>query len=132
MEKIVLHVGNGDSRIRVVLQTVRKLAVPTFLVTSFIDKCINGIFQTDRKMVPFNSRPVPILVVIEVTYVETTEQLTKAVGNTCTIQYQEPTFVCVERTVIAQPSSETTVLVASSAKGLVRTDAYPGFEHSNP
>lgn len=53
----------GDSRVRVVIGTVRDVAVPVILRTSFIDMFVKGVFSPERKIVPCNSKPVPIFAV---------------------------------------------------------------------
>lgn len=53
----------GGSRIRVVFDVVRSLAVPDAVGISFIDRFLKSIFPTERKLVTFNSELVPVLVI---------------------------------------------------------------------
>lgn len=62
---IMLHVRMGESRIRVMFEIFRNLAVPVFLGILLIDNSIKIIFSIKRKIVLFNSPPVPILTVHE-------------------------------------------------------------------
>lgn len=129
---ITLHVQSGDSRLRVMFGIFRNLAVATVLGTSFIEKCITGIFPIDQKIVLFSSTPVTVLVVLEVTSEGITEQLTETVFSVFTLQEQEPSLVCAARTVNLQPFSVTAAVAACSSIGLVQFNACVGFEQHNP
>lgn len=63
VETIHLLVRMGDSRVRVRLGVVRNLAVPVLLETSFIDMFVKGIFSPERRVVPYNSKEVLVLVI---------------------------------------------------------------------
>lgn len=80
---IVLTVRDGDSAIRVMFETIKNLVVSALLVTSFVDKCVDGIFSTEWKIVPFNTPPVRILVVLVAMNVEATEEFSEALGSIC-------------------------------------------------
>lgn len=75
----------AESDMRVMFGIVRNLAVPVLTSTSFTDKCINGIFRSGMKIVPFNSPPVAILTVHGTEIDETEEQqsdtLAKIIAN---------------------------------------------------
>lgn len=58
---IPMFVRIGDLRVRAWFGVVENLAVDILVGTSFIDRCIRGIFPTERKIVPWHSRPVSIL-----------------------------------------------------------------------
>lgn len=73
VETIVLLVQIGESRICVLFGIVRKLVVPALLSMSFTNKVSNGISPGERKIVLFNSSPVPIIVVHETEADETKE-----------------------------------------------------------
>lgn len=49
----------GDSRVRIVLGAVRKLAAPVLSGTSFMNRFVEERFPLDRKVVSYNSSPVP-------------------------------------------------------------------------
>lgn len=61
----MLHVGMGGSRLRVVFEIVKNVAVVLLLETWFTEKCVSVSFPTERKVVPFNSQSVLRLVVTE-------------------------------------------------------------------
>lgn len=42
-----------------------KLGLPIVLLTTFIDKCMKSMHHTERKIVPYHSTPVHILIVHE-------------------------------------------------------------------
>lgn len=73
---IVLHVQTEESGICAILGIFKKLAVPVLLGTPFINIFIIAIFRSERKIFPFNSSPVPILMVNE-TETDKTKALTK-------------------------------------------------------
>lgn len=58
---MALHVRVGDSRVRVVFSVARSRAVPVLQGISFIDKSAKGIFSSERMVVVYNSKQVPIL-----------------------------------------------------------------------
>lgn len=58
---ILLFVKIGELRVRVWFGIVKNLAVDILLGTSFIDRYIQGIFLSERKILPWHSQPVPIL-----------------------------------------------------------------------
>lgn len=55
---IWLHVKLGNSRARVVFISVRNLALPVLVETSYIDRFFKGSFPPERKSVPYNAKPV--------------------------------------------------------------------------
>lgn len=111
---------------------VRNLAVPALLGTSLTVKCIKGIYGTVRNVVPFNSPSVPVLVVLDATSVQTSEQPTGIGCSICVLQEQERNLVRVECTVAFQPIDKTPILVASTARGFVQVDAFALFEKNYP
>lgn len=67
-ETITLHVRIVDCRVRVVFSIVRSLAVEALSATSLIDRIVKGIFphpSPERKIDPYNFKPLPILAVSE-------------------------------------------------------------------
>lgn len=129
---ILLHVLFGDISIRAIFINIRNLAVHALLGTFFNDKRVRSILPTDRKIIAFNSSLVLILVVLEVTSVGTTEQLTKIAASIYTLQEQEPKLVRVACTVTFQLFAETSVLNTSKARGFVQVDALTVFKQSYP
>lgn len=53
----------GDSRVRIVLGYVRSLAETVPLGTSTVGRFVRDIFPPDWKIVPYNSKVVPILAI---------------------------------------------------------------------
>lgn len=68
----------------------------------------------------------------EVESKKTEEQKEDTVANIMTEQYFNQELVLVARTVTFKPLSETSVLVATNAKGIVQIDAFTQFEQSYP
>lgn len=54
----IIHINMGEARVRVTFGIIKNLAVPVLLRTSFIAKFVKGIFPTERKIVPYNRKPV--------------------------------------------------------------------------
>lgn len=50
----------GDYRVSVLLDMVRNLEVPVILMSSFIDSFVKGVLHSVWRIVPYNSKPVPI------------------------------------------------------------------------
>lgn len=69
----MLHIRIEQSRITVMFEIVRSLAVPVLLNTSFLDRFIEVIFLNKRKIVSCNTRPVRILMLHE-TEIDKTEE----------------------------------------------------------
>lgn len=63
-----------DSRKRVLFGTVRNPGVPVFPGMSRINKFGRGIFPAERRIVPFNSPPVPSFTVHEAETNKTKDQ----------------------------------------------------------
>lgn len=55
----------GGIRVRLLFETVKNAEVSTMLGKSFIDKFVQGIFPTEGNIVPYNSQPMPVLMVHE-------------------------------------------------------------------
>lgn len=58
---ILLHVRIKYLKVRAWIGIVDNLSVSLLLGTYFIDHFLKGIFPSDRKIVPYHSKPVPIL-----------------------------------------------------------------------
>lgn len=82
----MLHVIIGDIRIRIMFGIFRDLAVDVFIVTTFIGRFINGIFPSERKIVPFNFPPMSILIVHDVEGNKTEKQQDGTVASIVTSQ----------------------------------------------
>lgn len=61
---ITLYVRIGESKLKVVFRVVRNVSVPVLFEISFIDRFVKGSFPPEPKLVPYNSNPVPILVIM--------------------------------------------------------------------
>lgn len=59
--KILLFISMNELSVRVLFGIVENLAIEVLLRTSFIDRYIRGNFPSERKVVPWNYSPVPIL-----------------------------------------------------------------------
>lgn len=59
---ITLHVRMGDCRVRVHFGVGRNFAVSVLLAITFIHRFLRAIFPAERKVVPYNSKPVLILI----------------------------------------------------------------------
>lgn len=59
---ITLHVRMRDCRVRIDFGVVRNLAVSVLLGKTFIDRFVKSIFPAEMKVAPYNSKPVPILI----------------------------------------------------------------------
>lgn len=59
--RILLSLQLGNITTRVWFDITRHPAVDILLCTTFIDRFIRGIFPSERKVVPWNLPPVPIL-----------------------------------------------------------------------
>lgn len=97
---------------------VRSPAVPALLGTSSNVKCVKVILPTGRKIVSFNWPPVPILVVLKVTNIGTTKQLTKVTISIHTLQ-EEPDVVLRGTYRNYSIVCRNTILVVSGSKGLL-------------
>lgn len=62
---ILLHVRIGDCRVNVVFGNVRNSLVPVLLEASFSGRFVKGIFPTALKIVLFNYKAVPTIVIKE-------------------------------------------------------------------
>lgn len=62
---IALHLCTGESRTGVTFGVVDILAVPVSVWTIFIDKSIPSIHTVERKIIPHNTPPVPVLMLHE-------------------------------------------------------------------
>lgn len=62
---ISLHVTMCDCRVPVVISVVKYLAVSVLFGTTFIDHLVKEIFQSQWKIVLYNSDAFPILQIIE-------------------------------------------------------------------
>lgn len=78
---ILLHVRIVESHICVMFRIIQKLAVPVLVGTMFKEKSIRAICFRDTKIVTFNYRPIPILIVYETKYDNTEEQENNLVSN---------------------------------------------------
>lgn len=119
---VTLPVRMADSRGRVVCDIVRNLAVPAILATLFIDRFLKGIFPHDRKIVLYNSKPVPILTINN----RSEEQMKKEeVAKNLTMTKDEPAarLVRVARQPTIPSSSKRIGLVTTDAKGIVQIEA---------
>lgn len=110
---ILLHTWTGEGRACVMFGNVRKLAVLERPSTSFIDKFIESIFCSERKIVLINSLSVPILTVHEGETDKTEEQKDEFGLNKLDEQDFEQELVQVARTVTLKPLLKTSVLVAT-------------------
>lgn len=63
VEAVTLYIKISDSRIRVPFGFVRNLALKVLLETSFIGRFVKSIFRLKQNTVPYNSRPVLILAI---------------------------------------------------------------------
>lgn len=59
---IDLHLRMGDCRVGVDVGDVQNPVVLVILGTTFIGRFVKGIFPAKRKVVPYNSKPVLILI----------------------------------------------------------------------
>lgn len=116
---ITLRVRIRDSRVRVVFVIVRYLAVPVFLGTSFIDSFVKDIFPSERKIVPYISKPVPIIAIKDLSS-EHEDKDDSAQGMLLTKEEHAPRLVSVVRQKKIPPRSEGVALVATNTKGLVQ------------
>lgn len=98
----------------------------------YIDRFIKRIFASEKKIIPFKSLPVSILMVHEAESERTEEQYDDIVTNIMAEQYFNQEVVQVVRTVIFKPLSQTFVLVATDANGVVQIDALTQFERNYP
>lgn len=62
---IMLQLCMGEALIRVALKIDKVLEVSVVFEKLFIDNVLKGIFSAKRKIVPFKSLPIPILMVHE-------------------------------------------------------------------
>lgn len=60
---ITLHPRIADSPTRVAFGVVDELAVPVLLGTAFIDRFVNSIQPTERKIIPSHTPPIFILLI---------------------------------------------------------------------
>lgn len=88
--------------------------------------------MSDRKIVPFRSPLVPMLVVVDANIVERTKHLTETVSSICKSQEQELALVRMSHTVTLQPFAETLLLVVSSMRHPIQVDAFAVFEQNYP
>lgn len=51
----------GDLRVCPLFRVLDNLAIEVLLRSLFIDRCIRGVFPSDRKIVPWHSPPIAIL-----------------------------------------------------------------------
>lgn len=63
---IILHIHLGDTRVSVMFRIFKKLALLVLFETTFIDRFVEGIFPTERKIFPYNLQPLSILKIHEV------------------------------------------------------------------
>lgn len=117
---------------RMMFGLVRNLTVTTLLGTSFVDKCIRGVFPRNQRIFPFKISPLPTVVVLETTNVGATDQLTQTVGSVRLLQEKEPNSARVARTVTLQPFAKTPVLLVISARSLVQVVAFAVFIQNYP
>lgn len=61
----MLRAGLREPRERIFFGIVKDLAVTVLLETSFIGKFVKQIFPGERKIVPYSSQPVLILMIHE-------------------------------------------------------------------
>lgn len=87
--------------------------------TSFIDKFIKGILSTERKIVPFNSLPVPILNVHEAGRHRIEDQQTKNIINVMAEQDKEHELESMTCIVALKPLSETSAHITTHANDIV-------------
>lgn len=118
-EIISMHVGNGDLRVGVWCSVVENLVIDVLHRLSFINKCIRGIFSTERKGVPVYSLPVATI--------STLPRVTSLLSN-----MEHPTVACafnekakretlpcrVASSVTVPPSTQVAISVKSEAAGL--------------
>lgn len=107
----------GKARIRVVFGIVKNSAVSVLFRTFFFDKFVNINFTVERKIVPYNSQLVPILIVHEASLDNqtTTRNTNVADGSILAVETKEKKYVMrVARAMTPQQISETPVLVNTS------------------
>lgn len=105
----------GDSRLRVVFSVIRSLAVLFYLRTLYIDSFVKGTFPPNRKIVPSNSKPVPILTIKHVP-----EEHKDKAQEVTVMEEDAPRPLREERQTKIPPRSERTVFVATEGRRLVQ------------
>lgn len=120
----MLHAQIGIGHIHVVFGVVRNLAVPDLLDMIFIDKFTYAIFNSEGKIVSYNSSPMPILTVHETKTDRTEEQQKNTFRTKIAEQYFNQKLVRVVYTVILKPLSQTSILLATNAKSMVQLNVF--------
>lgn len=105
----------GDSRLRVVFGVVCSLGMPVLLKTSYINRFLKGIFQTKRKRVLYNSKPVPNLVIKDMP-----EKHKNKAQDVLVILEHDLRLVRVSRQTKISPRSKGFVLVTTDPRELVQ------------
>lgn len=72
----------GESCIHVMFGIVQNLADPVFLGPLFMDRFLKGAFPGQKETVPFNSPPVPMLMMHEAESDKTEEQQDDTIDST--------------------------------------------------
>lgn len=119
---ITLQVTIGDSRVRVVFDVVRNIAVPFLLGTSFIDKFVRGMFPAKQRVVSYHSKSLPIFAVNDKTEPRR-DKNDGALDVLMTKEEQTIHLICVARQTKMSLKAEEFALVAIDAKELVQIEA---------
>lgn len=114
--KITLQVIKGGSRVAIVFSVIHSLAVRDLLEKSFTYMSMKGSFSPRRKIDPYNSKPVLILAIEDLTEDPNNNDKGRNVMIT-----KEDVLVLMRmpRQARIPPRSERIVLVATYAKDLV-------------
>lgn len=135
---ITLSLRTGESRARVTLSVVDKLAALVLFGTTFIDRFIRSINPTERKIAPHHCPPVSILIVHEARSAiekkedlrirqEVEEDLELFVTPTCC----DPKNITVAQRVELEAVCETPVLVSTKAAGLIKVFSHEKIAKHN-
>lgn len=115
----------GETVVRVVFGIVKNLAFPILLGTQFIGKFFKGILPAKSKIVPYNSQPVPILMVYEASSDNrtTTRTTDETDGSVMPVKTEEQEhFVRVARAMTLQPMFTIPFLVRTSTSEIGQVD----------
>lgn len=113
-----------DCRAWPVFGVVHTLAIPVLLKNSFIDRVEKRILPLEQKMVPYNSKPEPILADKDLPDVQKDQDRTQ---DALISGDDSRRLVCVAGQTKIQPISKVIVLVATEMRGLAQIGPLLGW-----
>lgn len=116
------------------VRNLQEASGPVLRGTSIMDKLVEEIFSVDRKILPCNLRPVPILILHEAW---NSDQITRTTnptdGSILVFEREERSLVeGIARVTTLPPLSATLVLVNASTGSIIPTDLHTLFGQQHP